>query len=328
MYGACSQTLNGLSGHTVACRSLPVNQPTWFEACLSSCWPCCSHRHAAPAVPRPHVAVWPWYTSRGPTAACCCRCCWGPLEMMRPHGTTRSIRHVTTCTIETDTLLDSSSPGIGQPAVIAQQATRVLQPCCAPTPAQHPGMAILLVNQQEPASTAVCIQVRNHARVAQAAAAPPTWVLVTISRHVAGPMRVSMLWLLLLLGVLVLLLALLGGPLVTVRQLGQLLLGTGLHIRVGEVVILQMRQTCEQVGKAPALSRDSLAAATDLLASPAELVEWSFCGCTYKHKPATLLNIPLQKADKPAHRTYPALAASKNKGGAAEAAVFNYSCSC
>jgi hypothetical protein len=48
-----------------------------------------------------------------------------------------------------------------------------------------------------------------------------------------------MLWLLLLLRVLVLLLALLRGPLVTVRQLGQVLLGTGFHIRVGEVVILQ-----------------------------------------------------------------------------------------
>jgi hypothetical protein len=54
-------------------------------------------------------------------------------------------------------------------------------------------------------------------------------------------MWVAMLWLLLVL-VLVLLLALLSGPLVTVRQLGQVLLGTRLHIRVDEVVILQMAE--------------------------------------------------------------------------------------
>lgn len=63
----------------------------------------------------------------------------------------------------------------------------------------------------------------------------PTWVRLSVSRHVAGAMRVHVL----LLRVLVLLLALLCGPLVAVGQLGQVLLGTRLHIAVGEVVILQ-----------------------------------------------------------------------------------------
>jgi hypothetical protein len=70
----------------------------------------------------------------------------------------------------------------------------------------------------------------------------PTWVLVSIgARHVAGPMRVHVLRLLLLrvrVWVLVLLLALLGGPLMAVRQLWQVLLGTCLHFTVHKVVIL------------------------------------------------------------------------------------------
>jgi hypothetical protein len=49
---------------------------------------------------------------------------------------------------------------------------------------------------------------------------------------------VLLLWVLLLLLLLLLLLALLGGPLVAVRQLGQLLLGAGLHIRGSEVLVL------------------------------------------------------------------------------------------
>jgi hypothetical protein len=56
-------------------------------------------------------------------------------------------------------------------------------------------------------------------------------------------MRVHVLRLLLLrvrVWVLVLLLALLGGPLVAVRQLGQVLLGTRLHLTVHKVVILMV----------------------------------------------------------------------------------------
>lgn len=68
---------------------------------------------------------------------------------------------------------------------------------------------------------------------------PPTWVWhVPIARHMTSwPVRVLLL---VLLRVRVLLFALLGGPLVAVWQLGQVLLGARLHIRLGEVVVLRM----------------------------------------------------------------------------------------
>jgi hypothetical protein len=58
-----------------------------------------------------------------------------------------------------------------------------------------------------------------------------------------------LLLVLLLRVLLVLLLTLLGGPLVAVRQLGQLLLGAGLHITAGEVLVLlaHTRSVCQHI---------------------------------------------------------------------------------